>query len=429
MPRSKSQALIGVILLACFYLVAAASSLCDYDVGMAQQAALSGNYLGAYKAPQWSLDGKTLVVNLQDEIYTLNGQDPEARSIADGDEPRGFQFSPSVSATGQIAYRSFHFCKTGLAGLFENCDTGDSDSSIRSVDLYGSNDRLLGSPGKYVRRPIWSPDGSRVAFLASFDDVKDPHGDTGRVTRLGTMNADGSDVRIFDSIFQVGAMAWSADGSHIAAVDSGSTDREKQRISIVAWNSDDIRTVVDMSALDHQVLANELEWSAATGLIYFVQERPVNKTLLPSLFSVASDGSHQSSIFANDGRYSDIYGIDVSPDGDHILFATKSAWEPDHALHVMKTDGTEHRRSANVEDWIHASWSPDGTRIAVHLAPGDYLLSPERYAVVFSMARDGSDARLLFELKPGEAFPQPGLGEPPFGCSDGWLTEVKVEQN
>ena len=118
-------------------------------------------------------------------------------------------------------------------------------------------------------------------------------------------------------------------------------------------------------------------------------------------------------------------GMELSPDGSQLLFTAYIPTAENHTrvhagrvlegkektdveLYVMKTDGSEVRKVFDPIDdslyrTIYASWSPDGSRIAVH-----YLGSGGN---VFTISPDGSDARML--IKPNiDGLLVPGRGEP-----------------
>ena len=102
--------------------------------------------------------------------------------------------------------------------------------------------------------------------------------------------------------------------------------------------------------------------------------------------------------------------LKLSPDGSQLLFTTHRSPKDNvrrlsgDELYVMTADGSEAKKVFEpLRGTIYASWSPDGSRIAVN-----YL---ENRGNVFTISPDGADARML--IKPNiDGLLVPGLGEP-----------------
>ena len=79
------------------------------------------------------------------------------------------------------------------------------------VNVDGSDPvNLTNTPERVESRPVWSPDGSQIAFMSSsLQDTAD--------REIYVINADGSDMRLLTSGGnQKDFPAWSADGAQIA---------------------------------------------------------------------------------------------------------------------------------------------------------------------------------------------------------------------
>jgi Tol biopolymer transport system component len=82
---------------------------------------------------------------------------------------------------------------------------GDSNASIRVIDVDGTNDRRL-VDGAFS--PVWSPDGGRFAYF------------TGGAGGLGVADANGGNAHLLlQGVNPRGHPAWSPDGSRLAYVD------------------------------------------------------------------------------------------------------------------------------------------------------------------------------------------------------------------
>ncbi len=81
-------------------------------------------------------------------------------------------------------------------------------SEIYSVNLDGSGLQQLTSFQARTRMPVYSPNGSRIAFVSDKDGV----GTTAPVYQLFVMNADGSNVQYVAETIEHSRPSWSADG-------------------------------------------------------------------------------------------------------------------------------------------------------------------------------------------------------------------------
>jgi Tol biopolymer transport system component len=89
-----------------------------------------------------------------------------------------------------------------------------------------------------------------------------------------------------------------------------------------------------------------------------------------------------------------------SPDGSKIVFLTNrdGNWE----LYVMNADGSDvmNLTNSSVHEWTHASFSPDGTKIAFSRYD-----NPEMGYNIFVMDSDGSNVQRLTNVSGNEWFP------------------------
>jgi TolB protein len=151
--------------------------------------------------PTWSPDGRRIAYRHQagddttSEIYVMNADGSAQRNLTRNIVPDwGPDWSPGG---GAIAFNSAKGTRgSGLFGFVIGPD--------------GSGLRRLGS--HYVEYPAWSPDGSRIAFMAQEPGASGSNPDYD----IFVMNADGSDVkRLTDAPGEDGWPAWSPDGSQI----------------------------------------------------------------------------------------------------------------------------------------------------------------------------------------------------------------------
>ena len=226
---------------------------------------------------------------------------------------------------------------------------------------------------------LWSPDGSRIAFLSDGDG--DYNFDLATI-----MNADGTNVQqiIGNLLGEVNHyypyISWSPDSSRILLF-------PRHRDSdFLEWNSEIVVVKADSLAFtrlaDSDIFGGGASWSPDGTRILFQSVYPIEYEEAyedSELFVMDADGSNVRQLTDND-----IYdgGASWSPDGTQILFQRGSPFEYEEAyedseLFVMDADGSNVRQLTDNDIYDGgASWSPDGTQILFRTAPtefeGDY---------------------------------------------------------
>ena len=224
---------------------------------------------------------------------------------------------------------------------------------------------------------IWSPDGSRIAFLSDSDD--DDNFDPSEVM---IMNADGTNIKqITDNLIGEGNsfidISWSPDGSHILLI-SRYVDSE-----FLDWDFE--MFVVEVASLALAQLADRdnfgggASWSPDGKQILFQSGSLEEADENSEIFVIDIDGSNIQQLTDNDSYDGN---ASWSPDGSQILFQSGSPIEYEEAdedseLFVMDVDGSNVRQLTDNDIYDGgASWSPDGTQILFRTTPtefeGDY---------------------------------------------------------
>lgn len=224
---------------------------------------------------------------------------------------------------------------------------GQFDIYINNAD---GSERRLTSFVKDDFRPIWSPDGTRIAYHSLRD-----------VWQVYVMNADGSgQLNLTRTLTDESFPQWSPDGSQIL-FHSNRENSVKVQFDIFVMNADgsDVRRLT--TSEDNETGAS---WSPdGTQIAY--QRKLANGR--EHIFLMDADGSNQQQITS--GSTDSLYPI-WSPDGRRLLFHSNRAggWN----IFSMAIDGSDIRQisDAGTEDFF-ATWSPNGEWVVYHSNVGD----------------------------------------------------------
>ena len=277
-------------------------------------------------------------------------------------------------------------------GVSESAREAD-EYEIALVRVDGSQKKRLTENRNLDHFPAWSPDGRSIAFLSG--DVSGG----GMLVALKTIGADGLDAKVVASEIRGRIAAyppqWSPDGDHLALlVSEGSAHG-----SALTWSLYVVAT--DGSRL-RRVSASVGGFSWSPDGERLALARLTGDAVV--LVTIAADGSDPRNIrqishrreFEQRGSRGEkrhvpwIDPIAWSPDGTHVLFRCGQR------VCVVNINGDVIGQSpgelAESRGRLQATWSPDGTRIALR-APG--YLTPEGDVVLATMAPDGSDVEVL----------------------------------
>ena len=402
-----SLGIVGYLLIA----ILAASFI---ESGWGAGRGYNSKIRSADRTPQWSADGQILVVNLVDEIYGASVDGNRLWRIAHKDTEHHLSgvFYPSLSANGEVAYAKYYY---NYGALLSDSNT----NHIELTDINGTEpSRLFSNTGLLGGNPPkWSTDGSRLAFSTN-----------GKQVNIMTKRESGlSSILTFWRKYDTHSIPedmggyegfWSNDSQRIAFIRQDRHE-DKSIVSVANWDGSDSTTIIeakDIISLGVGIPIPNISWAPGDDIIYFTKTefpgsedwegdiRAIKTTT--KLHSMRPDGSGERMI-RDLGDDFLVKRVEVSPDGS-LLLLTVIHFNQSNGVYVLNSDGSGLEQVYNDESGkseqvkattIYASWSPDGSRIAVHdLGHGGN---------VFTMSPDGSDARVV--IGPGV---QPGYGKP-----------------
>ena len=223
---------------------------------------------------------------------------------------------------------------------FESERDGNVEIYVMNADGTGLTNLTNNAAGDWI--PVWSPDGSQIAFASGRDGIS---------TEIYVMNADGtSQTRLTSNSAGDWWPAWSPDGSQIAFESERDGNGE---IYVMNTDGTSQTRLTSNPARDFSPA-----WSPDGSQIAFASDRDGND----EIYVMNADGTGQTRLTNNPGR--DISPA-WSPDGFQIAFE----WERDgqFEVYVMNRDGTGQTNLTNNPSGDHKpAWSPDGSHIAFH---------------------------------------------------------------
>jgi hypothetical protein len=245
----------------------------------------------------------------------------------------------------------------------------EENREIYVMDSVGGNlvnlSRYVGHDG----HPLWSPDGTRLAFTSTRNRVSGAAGVDIYVVELKS----GDIYRVTWDSSGGPPSSWSPDGGSIVYV-SGQ-DGEIYRVDVATGNKVRLTTKGDdpfpppptvsfdtpsFSPDGSRIAYTERSWNVdrVSGAIFVMDADGTNPTRLTS--SPTPEGSLL--------KWTDNDQFPAwSPDGSQIVFSSDQdgADQHDLDLYVMNADGSGRRRITTESGFVgHPAWSPNGARVA-----------------------------------------------------------------
>jgi Tol biopolymer transport system component len=229
----------------------------------------------------------------------------------------------------------------------------DDPGRIQVINADGTGQAQLTAGGTIIDDdPVYSPDGSKIAFSRM----------NGFRTDVCVMNADGTNVLTVTSSEVMPEShnrdpSWSPDGTKLVFISNRSGSRKIEIWKANADGSEPLRlTTSNQISSDGQgpifSFDSDPAWSPDGSKIAFVSNRDGHDT---ELYVMNADGSNPLRL-TDDGL--DDHMPAWSPDNQRIAF-TKSNGA---GIHIINSDGTNLVSVITFGSW--PAWSPDGLRLA-----------------------------------------------------------------
>ena len=361
--------------------------------------------------PEWSSDGTVMVFDTghgagPTGIYVVDAEGTWLHRVPEGPSaPRFFNYdvAPDLSPDGsRVVYSTLRY------------STGSPWNRIHSWEIAtsrpdGTDHRRLTKNKHEDDDPVWSPDGARIAFISDREAEAD-----GTRYHVYTMAEDGSDVRRIAPGGKNGLpilLTWSPNGRYVAFEDRdrelhASNEPIRHFIATVSSDGSDFRRVFESESE-----VRSLVWSPDSRHLAFVVHVPDEVAIIET---IGLDGLDRREL-ARFGGDESIWIDELfwSLDGSEIRF--DASWPKkggsdrtsyQSGVFAVNADGSNLRELTEGADlpWANLAWSPDGSRIAVRSRrpPLRFGTSGLEDVVLFTMAPDGSDKRILVRNALGE---------------------------
>ena len=195
--------------------------------------------------------------------------------------------------------------------------------------------------------PVWSPDGTKIAWVRYPEDLCNCG-----PSDVWVMNADGSDRHnLTNDGADISAPSWSPDGSQLAFT-------KGYRLRVIDADGTDEHPISPVGTFDF-----DPAWSPDGSRIAFVSSGEGGF----DIFALDPDGSdrvqltHTVGIAEHDPAW--------SPDGSKIAFSgdhTRGSWHVD----AMRADGTGIHIVADAYS-LEPAWFPDGSKLVIYACEAD----------------------------------------------------------
>ena len=227
-------------------------------------------------------------------------------------------------------------------------DTKPGDNyEVFAVNADGTNRLNVSNEGGGDLDPVWSPDGTRIAWVHYYDGKGD----------ILVANADGTNKRnLTNHPKDDRAPVWSPDGTKIAFASYRTNDRWE----VYVMNADGSNVI---KLTNQQCQSHDPVWSPDGTKIAFI----CGLNQYAEVYVMNADGSNQTRLTSDPtDLYREDSALDWSPDSTRLAFV--KFYNKDHNkgnIYVVNVNTQAITQLTSKENASYSpQWSPDGTKIA-----------------------------------------------------------------